>query len=243
MCIIHPHHRMDVNDNLYSNSHPYCTTNTSSSSPSSPCAITTSTASLKHKSKAHILSHGDVTETPTRVPMQHAPKYMNINISTNISSCMRVDISRRLARLVCVCGVSLARTPIIPPVHLSRLRAPVQPPPDQARHPSVIAPSFARCSISIPLLGVWPTHAWDSGPYTDESRSLPSDFALTACGGARCGTRGSSCRWHTPRRSTLALLPSPGWRPRRRHGTRAHDPDLERGLCSGALQRGVWLCL
>ena len=139
--------------------------------------------------------------------MPDAPNRININISTNISSCMRVDMSRRLARLVCVGDVSLACTPIIPPVHLSRLRVPVHPPPHQARHPSVIAPSFARCSISVPLLGVCPTHqrTWDSGPYTDESRSLPSDFALTACGGARCGTWGSRCRWRAPRRSTLAL--------------------------------------
>ena len=51
-------------------------------------------ASSKVKSKAHIISSRSITDTPIHARMPDSPKRINVNISTNISSCMRVSMSR-----------------------------------------------------------------------------------------------------------------------------------------------------
>ena len=51
-------------------------------------------ASSKVKSKAHIISSQSITDTPIHARMPDSPKRINVKISTNISSCMRVSMSR-----------------------------------------------------------------------------------------------------------------------------------------------------
>jgi hypothetical protein len=101
-------------------------------------------ARSKIKSKAHIISSQSIMDTPIHARTPDAPKRINVKISTNISSCMRVSMSRRLARLAYVSDASLERRPIMPMVHLGCLRAPGHPPsplpPSHERHRTIACP-------------------------------------------------------------------------------------------------------
>jgi hypothetical protein len=93
---------------------------------------------------------------------------MNVNISTNISSCMRINMAQRLARLAYVGSASLGRRPIVPIVHLGCLRASGRPPsPLPLSHQRHCAIAH-QCSISLPLHSTcpMPQRKWGSRSYS-----------------------------------------------------------------------------
>jgi hypothetical protein len=112
--------------------HPYCTTIAAAKEIIPPTIVPTCNhhllASSKVKGKAHIISSWSIMDTPIHARMPDAPKCINVHISTNISSCLRVSMSQQLASLTYVSDASLTCRPIMPMDHLSSLCAPGWPP-------------------------------------------------------------------------------------------------------------------